>query len=313
MIYSNQFIMSDYNKTNLREITLLRSPMFIPGNRSEMLNKALSINPDAFVPDLEDSVNIEDKSTARKTIHKFLPELFSKNIPVIPRVNSIQSGLLSEDLEAIIGPYISAISIGKINSPDDIKYIDSVILELENQNRIHPGSTKIIPWIETSKSVLQAFEICSSSQRIHSVAFGAEDFTEDMGIQRQEDESEVQFARNLTCIAAKAACINSLDSPYFKFKDSNGLSKNCSRASNIGFTGKFAIHPSQIAQINQSFSPSEESIEEAKTVLAAAKDASKNSHGTTSINGKLVDAPVIKRAKYLLDQAEIISKHKSGG
>ena len=140
--------MSDYNKTNLREITLLRSPMFIPGNRSEMLNKALSINPDAFVPDLEDSVNIEDKSTARKTIHKFLPELFSKNIPVIPRVNSIQSGLLSEDLEAIIGPYISAISIGKINSPDDIKYIDSAILELENQNRIHPGSTKIIPWID---------------------------------------------------------------------------------------------------------------------------------------------------------------------
>ena len=106
--------------------------MFIPGNRSEMLNKALSVNPDAFVPDLEDSVNIEDKSTARKAIHEFLPLLYSKNIPVIPRVNSIGSGLLSEDLQAVIGPYISAISIGKINSADDIKYIDSEILDLEN-------------------------------------------------------------------------------------------------------------------------------------------------------------------------------------
>ncbi|MCH2307899.1 MAG: CoA ester lyase [SAR202 cluster bacterium] len=302
--------MSDYNKTKLRDINILRSPMFIPGNRSEMLKKALSLNPDAFIPDLEDSVNIEDKSTARKTVHDFLPLMHSAKIPVIPRINSIESGLFLDDLKAVIGPYISAISIGKINSSDDIKFIESEMANLETENQITPGHTKLIPWIETSKAVLQAFEICSSSTRIISVAFGAEDFTEDMGIQRQDDESEVEFARNFTCIAAKAANITSLDSPYFKFKDTAGLSKNCSLAAKIGFTGKFAIHPSQIDQINQTFSPSQQLINEAKNVLAAAKNASKNSHGTTSINGKLIDAPVIKRAKNLLQRAEIITQTK---
>ena len=284
--------------------------MFIPGNRLDMLNNALSLAPDAYVPDMEDSVSSEDKITARKTIREFLPLLSTKGIPIIPRVNSIGSGLLLQDLQAMIGSHISGISIGKINSPDDIKFVDSEILKLENERHIIPGSTKLLPWIETAKSVLDAFSICSASSRIHSIAFGAEDFTEDMGIQRQEDDSEVHFARNLTCIAARSAGINSLDSPYFKFRDPNGLKINCIRASNIGFYGKFAIHPSQIEGINELFSPSKDSIKYAHNVLAAAKDASKNSHGTTSLHGKLIDAPVIKRAENLLKQAEIISRHR---
>ncbi|MDE0343740.1 MAG: aldolase/citrate lyase family protein, partial [Deltaproteobacteria bacterium] len=131
-----------------------------------------------------------------------------------------------------------------------------------------------------------------------------EDFTHDMGIERLEDESEVAVARNLLCIAARAAEVQALDTPYFRFRDEEGLRGNCARAKQFGFKGKFAIHPAQIDAINQSFSPSRAEIDYARRVVAAFEEAERIGRGSTSLDGKVIDVPVVKRARALLELAD---------
>lgn len=285
---------------------LLRSLLFIPGNRAHMLEKGLASAADVLVPDLEDSVPLEEKANARTVAAQFLPKPFAAGRALIPRVNSLDTGLLEDDLRAVVGPHILGVSVGKIQGPQDIATVSHLLGTIEAQLRLTPGEIKLVPWIESAKAIVHAYEICKASPRIIAVGFGAEDFTHDMGVERQPDDSEIDYARNAVCIAARAAEVLALDTPYFQFRDSGGLRRDALAAKRRGFKGKFAIHPAQIDIINELFSPSAAEIEHARRVVAAFAEAERQGRGSTSLDGSVVDVPVVKRARALLEATEKI-------
>lgn len=285
-------------------MTVLRSLLFIPGNRADMLQKAAGLTPDAFVPDMEDSVPVEEKATAREVTGSHVAQLAQGGARVIPRVNALETGLLEDDLAAVVGPHIYGISVGKIYTPNDVRTIASLLVRLESQAGIPIGQTKLVLWIETAMAIVHCYEICKASPRVVAVAFGGEDFTNDMGIERTVDDSEVAVPRSLTCVAARAADVLALDTPYFLFRDPEGLRQNALASKKIGFKGKFAIHPAQIPSINETFSPSAADMEYARRVVAAFEEAERTGRGSTSLDGRVVDVPVVKRARALLEGAE---------
>ena len=284
-------------------MTALRSLLFVPGNKENMLEKALGFRPDVYVPDMEDSVPGAEKANARRTVAAFLPGLAESGVPVVPRVNALDTGLAADDLAAVVGPYIYGVSIGKIDVPGDIRAVSELIGRLEREAGLEEGRIKLIPWLESARAIVHCYEICRASPRLVGVAFGGEDFTHDMGIERLEDESEVAFARSQLCIAARAAEILALDTPFFRFRDEDGLRANSAAAKQTGFKGKFAIHPAQIGPINAAFSPSPAQIDYARRVVAAFEAAERIGRGSTSLDGKVIDVPVVKRARALLELA----------
>jgi citrate lyase subunit beta/citryl-CoA lyase len=285
-------------------VTILRSLLFVPGNKPSMLTKALGLTPDAFAPDMEDSVPAAEKTNARETIRTFLPQLKATGRPVIPRVNALDTQWLEDDLAAIVGPQIFAISVGKVRTAADISTISQLIAKLEQRAGLSIGAIKLLPWIETAEAIVNCDAICRASERIAGVAFGGEDFTNDLGIERLDDESQVLYARSRICIAARAAHVLALDTPYFRLRDADGLRANALQAKSIGFKGKFAIHPDQIGTLNECFSPSEQEIAHARRVIEAYEAAERSGRGSTSLDGWVIDVPVVKRARALLELAK---------
>ncbi|MDH3713545.1 MAG: CoA ester lyase [Gammaproteobacteria bacterium] len=285
------------------EIPILRSLLFVPGNKASMLEKAMSFQPDVFVPDMEDSVADAQKADAREVIAAHLAQLHATGRLVIPRVNALDTGLTEDDLDAVIGPHVHGISIGKINTAEDLRYVDDLLSGLEQARSLRRGSLKLIPWIETALSIVHCYDICCASPRLIGAAFGAEDFTNDMQIPRSQDDHEVTYARNVLCTAARAARIPALDTPFFAFKDQQALVANALASKHCGFKGKFAIHPAQIEHINAAFAPSAEEVEQAQRIVAAFEAAERAGRGSTSLDGLVIDVPVVKRARALLAMA----------
>lgn len=293
-------------------MTLLRSLLFVPGNRANMLERASSLVPDAFVPDMEDSVPLEEKANARHVVVSFLARLAETGIPVIPRINAIDTGLMEEDLEAVVGPHTFGVSVGKIQSAGDVEMISRTLERLENDAGLEPGHTGLLPWIETAQAVINAYEICSASPRIVGVAFGAEDYTNDMSIERTDDDTEIAYPRSVICVAARAAGVAALDTPYFSFRDPEGLRRNARAARRSGFRGKFAIHPAQIDVINETFSPSPAEVDYARRVVAAFEEAERDGRASTSLDGKVIDVPVVRRARNVLEVAKSLGQSPEG-
>jgi len=282
---------------------ILRSLLFVPGNKASMLEKALGLKPDAFVPDMEDSVPAAEKATARETIAALLPRLAATGIPVVPRVNSLDTEWLEADLAAVVGPHVFGLSVGKVRRAGDIAAISRLIDKLETRAGLALGKLHLVPWIETAEAVVNVAEICRASERIAAVAFGGEDFTNDMGVERLEDEAQIAYARQSLCVAARAAHVLALDTPYFKLRNPDGLRDNSLRAKSIGFKGKFAIHPEQIDTLNECFSPSAQEVAHAERVVAAYEEAERHGRASTSLDGWVIDVPVVKRARALLELA----------
>ncbi|MDH3452016.1 MAG: CoA ester lyase [Gammaproteobacteria bacterium] len=286
------------------DIPILRSLLFVPGNKAGMLEKAMGFAPDAFVPDMEDSVPDAEKGNAREVIAAHLERLSGTGKLVIPRVNALDTGLTEDDLAAVVGPHVHGISIGKINTAEDLRHVDDLLSGLEQVRDLRRGSLKLIPWIETALAIVHCYEICCASPRLIGAGFGAEDFTNDMQIPRSQDDHEVAYARNVMCTAARAAGILALDTPFFLFKDQQALLANAQASKQGGFKGKFAIHPAQIDTINAAFSPSADEVEHAQRIVTAFEEAERNGRGSTSLDGVVIDVPVVKRARALLALAE---------
>jgi citrate lyase subunit beta/citryl-CoA lyase len=284
-------------------MTIMRSLLFVPGNKANMLERALGLKPDAFVPDMEDSVPAAEKANARETIASFLPRLSAAGVPVIPRVNSLDTEWIEADLAAVVGPRIFGVSVGKIRSAGDIGAISALVTDLERRAGLAVGTLRLIPWIETVEAIVNVNAICRASERIVAVAFGGEDFTNDLGVERLEDESQIAYARQSLCIAARAAHVLALDTPYLKLRDPGGLRDNSLRAKSIGFKGKFAIHPEQLDALNECFSPSAQEVAHAERVVAAYEEAERRGRASTSLDGWVIDVPVVKRARALLELA----------
>lgn len=297
--------------TNVNEkpsVEALRSLLFVPGNRLEMLQKALTLNADALVPDLEDSVPVAEKLRAREIVKNILPSLAQSGHILIPRINSISTGLSRGDLTAIVGPHIYGVSVGKVESTWEIRELSRIIAELEEQTGVPVGRTRIFPWLESALGITRAFDICTASERIFGASFGAEDYTADTGIQRTESGQEMVFPRQMVAMAANAAGVLALDTPYVNFRDAEGLERDIQSGLPLGYKGKFAIHPSQLEPINRLFSPDAETIEYARRVMQAFEEAEARGHGSTSLDGKMIDIPIVKRAQKLLAFAKSISQ-----
>ena len=283
----------------------MRSLLFIPGNKDSMLAKAAGLDADVVVPDMEDSVPDAEKLAARAMIADWLPRLTAHRAPLLPRVNGLRTPWFQDDVAAVAVPGVFGISVGKVNSARDIDAIADVVSRAEQRAGLEIGHLRLIPWIETAQAVVNAHAICAASARIVAVAFGGEDYARDLGIERLDDESNVAYARSAICNAARAASVLALDTPYFRFRDDAGLKDSSLAARRLGFKGRFAIHPKQIATINECFSPSAEEIEMARRIVTAFTEAERQGRGSTSLDGRVIDMPVVRRARALLVQAGI--------
>ena len=282
---------------------VLRSLLFVPGNTPRMLDRAIGLRPDAFVPDMEDSVPWDEKANARGVSAAYIPELAATGVPVIPRVNSLDTGLLEDDLSAVVGPHIYGVSVGKMDNPETVAEVVGVLERVESDAGVERGATRLVPWIESAEAIVKVYDICRSSERIIAVALGAEDFTNDMEIKRTDSDAELAYARGAIAVAARAAGVLALDTPFFAFRDPVALKANSEMSRAIGFRGRFAIHPAQLDIINGVYSPSEEDIAQAQREIEAFEEAASVGRGSTSLDGKVVDVPVVKRAQALLERA----------
>ena len=286
---------------------LIRSLIFVPGNRENMLERARSFDADIIMVDLEDSVPPGEKVAAREMARQWVPALRAEGKRVMVRVNSLDTGLTRAELEMVVSPGLHGISLGKVESVRDIRTVDSLLAPLEAAAGIEVGTLRVIPWIETAKAMWDARAIAESSVRVVAIAFGAEDFTNDMGIERTDTGEEVAVPRSLVPIAARAAEVGGLDSPFVRFRDPDALREDARRARRMGYTGKFAIHPAQLDIINETFSPSAEEIAYARRVMDAWDAAEAAGRGSLALDGRMVDVPVVKRAQNLLALSESIA------
>ena len=285
-------------------MTILRSLLFVPGNTPRMLDRAIGLRPDAFVPDMEDSVPWDEKANARGVTAAYIPELAATGVPVIPRVNSLDTGLLEDDLSAVAGPHVYGVSVGKMDNPEIVAEVARVLDRAESKAGVESGAIRLVPWIESAEAIVNAYDICKSSDRIVAVALGAEDFTNDMEIKRTDGDSELAYARGAIAVAARAAGVLALDTPFFAFRDPVALKANSEMSRAIGFKGRFAIHPAQLDIINGVYSPSEDEVAQARREIEAFEEAVAMGRGSTSLDGKVIDVPVVKRAQALLDRAK---------
>jgi len=287
---------------------LLRSALFTPGNNMRMIHKIPTLTADAVILDLEDSVPMAEKDTARIFIRDSLDVVCSGTADVYVRVNGLMTGLTAEDCEFVVQKGISGIMLPKVESQNEVIEAEKIIGELERKRGLEPGSITLIPTLETAKGVVNAYEIASSSKRVVAIGFGAVDFTRDMGVSLSKEGTELFFARSYVALAARAAGTQAIDTVFIDLADKEGLIKDSMLAKQLGFKGKFLIHPSQIEPVNRIFSPSEKEIEYAKKVVQAFKEAEAKGLGAASLEGRMIDIAVYRQAEDLLKLAEAIAE-----
>lgn len=286
----------------------LRSMLFMPGNREKMLDKSLGIGADAVVWDLEDAVPFPDKPAAREIIRSRLetvavPATGAAGAPVfLVRINGFTTGLVEDDLQAVVYPGLAGIMMPKVESADEVRVVGRLLAQLEQDRGLAVGAIKIVATLETALGVLRSPEIAMASDRVIGLCFGAEDFTLDVGTSRSREGTELNYARHLTVLACAASKIMSIDTVFSDLNDAEGLEQESLFVRQLGFTGKCAIHPRQLEIINRSFSPSDKEMEYARRVVAAFEQAREAGAGVTTLDGRMLDQPVVERSRRLLER-----------
>ena len=288
----------------------LRTLLSVPGNRQKMIDKARHLPADVLILDLEDSIPRSEKAAARTMVRESIAGMALAGQQVFVRINSMASGLALEDLEAVIAPGLDGINQPKPAAAGDVIAVADTIERLERERGIEGGSIKLLPWVETAKGLLNAFDIAGASPRVLGILFGAEDFALDTGILRTEEGDELLYPRMTVVIAARAAGVAAVDTPYNNFRDEAGLEREAALARKLGFDGKFLIHPDQIEPVNRIFRPTDEEIERARQVVAAFEAAEAQGLGSTSLDGKMIDTPIANQARRLLAIADAIARRE---
>ena len=287
---------------------VLRTLLFVPGNQERRIEKARSIAADALILDLEDSVPPAEKDSAREMVVASLKGLASIGREVFIRTNSLSTHYVVPDIKAVVRGGLKGILLPKSESAGDIHKADALIADAETAAGLEIGSTRLLALIETPGAIINAYEIASASARILGLAFGAEDYTLEMGITRTKEGAELYYPRMVISLACHAASVLAIDSVYTDVRDSEGLVKETRAVRQMGFQGKLVIHPDQVGPVNQVFVPSEDEITHARRVVAAFEAAVAEGKASTSLDGKMVDAPVAERAQKLLSLAESIAR-----
>ena len=281
---------------------LRRTMMFVPGNNPGMIKDAGIYGADCIMFDLEDSVSITEKDAARFLVYSALTTLDYSPAEIVVRINDLSSGLGVQDLEAIVRARPHVIRLPKTETAQDVIDCEKEIERIEKEAGIPVGSTGMMAAIEGAEGVLNAAEIAKSSKRLIGIALGAEDYVTDLKTTRS-DGTELAFARGMIVNAARAAGIDALDTVYSDVSNEEGFLAEATIIKKMGFSGKSVINPRQIDPLHRLFKPTDKDIEKARAIMEAIRDANARGSGVASLNGKMIDKPVVTRAKYLLELA----------
>lgn len=280
-----------------------RSMLFFPGNSANMLLNADYLGSDSIILDLEDAVAQTEKDSARILVRNAILSLgFTKE--VIVRINPLDSPYWEKDLEQIIPAKPDMIMPTKVSGADYVQTISKKIAQIEEKCGMEIGTVKLIPLIETALGVEKAFEIATADPRVKAIFLGGEDLTADMQCKRTKEGKEIFYARSRMVMAARAAGIDVYDTPWTDVEDYDGLIEDAKFAKSLGFSGKSSISPRHVRFINEIFSPTEAEIQYAHDVFAAIEKGKAEGKGVVSLRGKMIDAPIVARARQVLETAE---------
>lgn len=273
--------------------------MFIPGNHPGMMADAHIYGPDSIMLDLEDSVTLAEKDAARLLVYHALKTVDYGHTEKVVRINPLSTPYGKKDVEAVVKAGVEVIRMPKTECADEVRALEAEILKVEKEIG-REGETRIMAAIESALGIVHAYEIATASPRMMGIALGAEDYSANLKTHRTAGGTELLLAREQMVVAARAAGIACFDTVFSNLDDMEGFRKEVELIRELGFDGKSIIHPSQIEIVNEVFTPSAKEIEKARAVVAAIRDARAKGSGVLSLNGKMVDRPVLLRAERTL-------------
>lgn len=275
-----------------------RSCLFIPSSNPGMLQSADVYNFDAVIFDLEDAVILSEKESARELLKNFLSVVDLKSKEVMVRINGLDNDFAVADLEGIVSDEIDTIMLPKARV-SDIVYLDKLLTQIEKTKKMKK-IINIVPIIELAISLLEVEKI-AEHKRVDGILLGAEDLTSDMEVARTEEGGEITYPRARLAMACKAYKIDAIDTPYTNVNNLSGLKDDALKAKGVGFNAKACIHPNQIEIINAVFSPTKQEILRAEKIVAVYQ---KEKKGAFSLDGKMIDKPIIERSMKILAKAK---------
>lgn len=292
---------------------LKRSWMFVPGHRQRMIDKALGLNTDAIMLDIEDGVAPNEKYTARNLIAEAVGRERMPGSPTrFVRINAIGHERMDADLEAVIRPGLDGLVLPKVETAEEVLKVDAILNEREPGLKIESGSVKLLIAIESPTGLLNAPAIAACSRRVVGLMFGAEDFGRELGLptSREGEARDMIYARSALVVAAASAHVQAVDGVWVDLKDAEGMRGFARQSRRLGFSGMSLIHPSQIDPINSVFSPTPEEVNYADQVIKAYEEAIAKGDGSISFGGQLIDRPIVERARRTLEMAKALGVGK---
>ena len=278
-----------------------RSVLFTPGDHEGRMLKALTLGADTVCFDLEDAVGPENKETARGLVAQTLATIPSAASERCVRINALSGDEWRSDLAVVMAARPDAIMVPKADDPTAIARLSQQMGEEEAAAGLHPGTTRLLLIVETALGVLKAHDVgLAAGQRLGALLFGAEDLAADAGLIRTRESVEVLYARSRVALAAAALRVGALDQVYVDFKDPAGLEAEARAARVLGYSGKMAIHPDQLAPIHRAFTPTAAEVDRARRLLEAAKGQT----GVFRFEGRMIDMPLLTQAQRVVRLAE---------
>ncbi len=283
---------------------LRRSMLFVPGSNAAMLSNSFIYKPDSIMFDLEDAVALKEKDSARLLVAHALQHPLYQEIETVVRVNPLDSEFGLLDLNAVVRAGVDVVRMPKTETAQDVVDMDNAITDIEKTCGREVGSTKMLAAIESPLGITQANQIATASKRLIGIALGAEDYVRNLKTERSPEGIELLFARCSILQAARAAGIQAFDTVYSNANNEEGFLKEAALIKQLGLDGKSLINPRQIELLHNLFAPTQKDVDQAKRIIEAAKEAEKQGSGVVSLNGKMIDAPIIDRAKLVLERAK---------
>lgn len=278
---------------------LRRTMMFVPGANASMLRDATLYGADSLMFDLEDAVSLKEKDSARLLVYNALRKFDYSSVETVVRINGLDT-VGRQDVEAMVLAGVDVIRLPKTETAQDIVDVAAVITEMETKYDINVGTTKMMAAIESAEGVLNAREIAQASDRLIGIALGAEDYVTNMKTHRYPDGQELFFARSFILHSARAAGIAAIDTVYSDVDNTEGFLAEVELIKQLGFDGKSVINPRQIPLVNSVYEPTEKEIQNAKEVIWGIREAEAKGSGVISVNGKMVDKPIVERAERVI-------------
>lgn len=285
-----------------------RALMYTPGDDMHKIRKSAALEVDCVCLDLEDGVAFNRKDTARTTIPEALKTLDFGTSERLVRINPVGSGLEEQDLEAVLPAQPDGIVLPKVKTGEELYWLDEQLANFEEKHGLAPGGIGLIVIMETAQGILNLAEISGASSRLRALIFGSEDLAGELGAQRTKEGWEIFHARSQALLHAAARELQAIDMVFIDFHDLEGLKAEARQGAQLGFSGKQIIHPNQVEVVQEAFTPSDEAIDRARQLITAYEEHQTAGRGAFALEGKMIDAPLIKSARNVLARAQAAGK-----